>query len=155
MNFATNIGSPAHSSLGTINSAPIKELERYNEEIYQTQVLQNSEHTSLSLSIKNLKELSTAGDYKEDTILSQVDGVIVRTSEESVRVKLPNDIIANFPLALFNDKTKIVQGQHIRYQIKRDREGYRYQEIIVHETEHNPKKDEILKLLDSIRIDNE
>lgn len=89
---------------------------------------------------------------QEDNILSEVDGVIDRIEEKTVRVKLYPKTYANFPYILFTDTEKIRQGQHIKYLIKKAEDGYRYQEIVpVDNTQQHPEKEEIFRLLDEFK----
>lgn len=88
----------------------------------------------------------------EDVVLSEVEGVIDRINDDTVRVKLyPNNNYANFPPVIFESKGIIKQGQHIKYMIKKDKEGYRYQQIkAIENIKPHPAKDDLLSLLDDI-----
>ncbi|MBN1998948.1 hypothetical protein JW935_15420 [candidate division KSB1 bacterium] len=91
-----------------------------------------------------------------NNIIAEKNGVIDRIDNDSVRVKLQPDIYANFPLGLFSDSKLLRLGQHIKYVIKTDSEGYRYQEIIADTTKReHPNKKAILQLLDDIKYQDE
>lgn len=60
--------------------------------------------------------------------------------------------IANFPEIIFKDKSSLKFGQNIKYQLKIDKEGYRYQEIIpVFDKEPHKDKNLILSLTDEFK----
>lgn len=91
---------------------------------------------------------------KDSVTLSEIEGVVVDIESEIVRVKLLPHSYFNFPKVLFSEPVKL--GQHIKYLIKKDIEGYRYQEIVPFYTgKSHPEKELILKLLDEIKPHNE
>lgn len=127
---------------------------------YQETIFETKPGTSIkSSSLPDLSELRSqvsTTHIQEEHILSSVEGVIDRIDGKTVRVKLFPKSYANFPRILFTNKKKIRQGQHIKYMIKKDKDGYRYQEIVpIENTKQHPEKEEILKLLDELKYRNE
>jgi len=95
-------------------------------------------------------------DRQEDIIISEAEGVIDRVEEKTVRVKLFPKTYVNFPRILFKDEKRSKQGQHIKYMIKRDVEGYRYQEITpINDVKQHPEKEKVLTLVDEFKFRNE
>jgi hypothetical protein len=94
--------------------------------------------------------------YEESTI-SAVEGVILNVEENTVRVKLGSSTYANLPKVLFDDDPSFAkEGQKIRYILKKDIEGYRYQEIIpIIESSSSSAKKPILDILDKIKYRDE
>ena len=93
--------------------------------------------------------------YEELTI-SSVEGVILNVEENTVRIKLASSTYANLPKVLFDDPSTVKEGQRIRYILKKDIEGYRYQEIIpIIESSSSSLKKPILDILDKIKYRDE
>ncbi len=102
----------------------------------------------------NIKTAPQAHNYpQKDIVLNEAEGVIDRINDDNtVRVKLFPDNYANFPSIIFKNEASIKQGQHIKYMIKKDTEGYRFQEIILIENkQEHPEKEMILNLLDDFK----
>lgn len=92
-----------------------------------------------------------------ENILSEVEGVILSVEEnETVKIKLYPSTIAYVPDIIFEEQASIKMGQHIKYQIIKDREGYRYQKIVAIEKKaSHPDKELTLKLLNEIKFRDE
>lgn len=103
-------------------------------------------------SIEDTIEVKSAEAVETNNIIKEVEGVIVDIQEGYVSVKLLPDTIANFPEILFQDKGTIKLGQNIKYQLKIDKEEYRYQEIIpVFDKEPHKDRDFILNLTNEFK----
>jgi hypothetical protein len=123
--------------------------------IFRTEAGRSVRNDSLS-ELNGSKSSTTLSQPQGDLVLSEAEGVIDRINEHTVRVKLFPKTYANFPSILFKEQEKISQGQHIKYLIKKDREGYRYQEIEAIEIEKtHPEKNMVLKLLDELKYRDE
>ncbi|MCP4105075.1 MAG: hypothetical protein GY749_06000 [Desulfobacteraceae bacterium] len=141
----------------TLTSDEETEVKKYNHidlEIYQAEdrissatCPNDSAHTGITPKYT----------YKNrDKILNELEGVVDRVNEVTVRVKLFPDNYVNFPYIIFEEPTEIKQGQHIKYMIKEDTEGYRYQQIVLIENKQaHPEKDMILSLLDEFKYKDE
>lgn len=91
-----------------------------------------------------------------DKVLSELEGVIDTINEDTVRVKLVNKIYANFPKILFTDDLKIIPGQHVKYSIKQNINGFRYQKITpIENNKEHPRKKEILNILNEFKYRDE
>jgi hypothetical protein len=99
---------------------------------------------------------STSIYPNEDKILGEIEGVIDRIGDKKVRVKLfPNNYV-NFPHVLFEDRQKIRIGQHVKYIVKMDSEGYRHQHILpIENKKPHPDKELIFDLLNDFKYKNE
>jgi hypothetical protein len=104
----------------------------------------------------NIKRTLIPPETTVEAVLAEVEGVILGMEEDYVKVKLLPDTYASFPRVLFAEETFMRRGQHIKYLIKRDKEGYRYQEIIpTTEVMAHPEKEKVLKLLDEFKYRDE
>jgi len=83
-------------------------------------------------------------------LVSEVSGVIVALRNEMVQVKLGEKTFVDFPSELFSSKNFINVGQHIKYQVKKDEWGYRYQDLIKDESVGEADVSDIEELLKDI-----
>lgn len=127
----------------------------YQETIFETKPGTSMKSTSLP-DVSELRSQVPTTHIQEEHIVSAVEGVIDRINGKMVRVKLFPKTYANFPRILFTNEAKIQQGQHIRYMIKKDEDGYRYQEIVpIDTTKQHPEKEKVLRLLDELKYRDE
>ena len=86
-------------------------------------------------------------------IIKEMEGVIIEVRDAVVKVKLHPDTIVDFPKILFNGKDFVKYGQPIKYQIKQNAFGIRYQDFDISEDKSkNIFKDKIKEQLDSIKL---
>lgn len=91
---------------------------------------------------------------QEDTLVSEMEGVIVGISEETVSVKfrlVEDDAMINFPKSAFLDKSILGFGRHIKYKIISRANGYRYQAFEPIEIKNNDLS-EIESILNNIKL---
>jgi len=100
------------------------------------------------------KSSSTQEDFiqVEDDILSETAATVLRIDRDLVQVKLDPDLVVHFPIELFEDKSTLLVGQQLKYQITRE-DGYRQQAFIKDSrTVNESDKDDFLNLLDQVEI---
>lgn len=128
----------------------------YQSMIFKTEAGNSSIKQTSMPDMSRMEVSLSVPEPRRDSILSEVEGVIDMLNEKTVRVKLFPKTYVNFPYILFKDHEKVRQGQHIKYLIKKDKEGYRYQEIETFQPEkQHPEKELVLKLLDEFKYRNE
>ncbi len=145
----------------TLTSDEEIEAKKYNHidlEIYQAEDRILSA-TEAGTSLDDSAHIHITHEYtckKKDKILNKVEGVVDRINEDTVRVKLFPDNYVNFPYIIFEEPAAVKQGQHIKYMIKKDAEGYRYQKIVLIDNKQaHPEKEMILSLLDEFKYKDE
>ena len=98
----------------------------------------------------NEEEVLESVSPTSDLIVKEMTGVVMENNENDVLIKLEMGLAVNFPKVLFEGKKFIKFGQPIKYQIKIDHKGYKYQDFVpCLDQRENPYKDEIAKILDS------
>lgn len=115
----------------------------YNIESYQTdpvltesiftpsRLTSGSIPTETKTSAPAVSEALTSVGGSLSCLLSEVSGVVVSLRDDFVQIKLGNNTFVDFPTVLFASKTFINVGQHVKYQVKKDQWGYRYQDLVV------------------------
>lgn len=141
----------------TITSSEEEQLKNEHIDTHITEDLEISPLMSPTNAENTIPRLNKYSEpiYAESTI-SAVEGVIINVEENTVRVQLASSTFANLPKVLFNDPSTIKQGQKICYTLKKDIEGYRYQEIIpILEASSSSHQKPILDILDKIKYRDE
>jgi hypothetical protein len=86
----------------------------------------------------------------DDKILEEKKGVINKVDPDFVKVKLDDNLLINFPVIFFSDKNLLKYGQQIKYQIKQDINGRKYQEFVEDiDIQPSKYKEKILEALNS------
>ena len=97
----------------------------------------NSTENSEYLELGELNPLSSARESSDvdivpsSSVVSSETGFILSYSSTKVEVELVSGIKVLFPKVVFLNPEEIHTGGHISYEIKRDSEGYRFQELKV------------------------
>lgn len=97
----------------------------------------NSTENSEYLELGELNPLSSARESSDvdivpsSSVVSSETGFILSYSATKVEVELVSGIKVLFPKVVFLNPEEIHTGGHISYEIKRDSEGYRFQELKV------------------------
>lgn len=132
----------------TVQTATISLTDEYAGSLYRTEEQTTRKLPTLSVeqiinteASKTLEKPDEEPIYTQATeaLLSEVSGVILAVEEEHVKVKIGVNTVVNFPKILFQDKPFASCGQHIKYQIKRDVRGYRYQDFVQDVGQPNPE----------------
>jgi hypothetical protein len=135
----------------TISASEEKELSRMS---IDTSVAVNPPKSNLytTSSSGNLAPQERSETADAETVISSVEGVILNVEEDYVRVKLGESAYVNLPKELFRDLKKTVEGQKVRYMLRKNIEGYRYQEVCpVIDTAPKPQREAVLGILSKIK----
>jgi hypothetical protein len=109
-------------------------------------------YTNSTLRVKADEEPVVESGNNE-SLVSEVLGVILGVEDDRVQVRLAGKVIANFPTVVFKNPSLVRFGQPVKYQIKKAADGTRYQNFEPDETPMAPSnKDEIFELLDEIEL---
>lgn len=149
---STLIDEKEYGKYNNINYGILNQGGIESKEIYKT----DERLVEINPIEQYLAQTKRESNNKEIRIISNIDGVVLSFDEDCVRVKLKPDTYANLLSVLFEDRKKIKEGQHIRYFIKEDTCGYRYQEVeAIENIEPHPEKEFILNMLDNIKLKDE
>ncbi len=100
----------------------------------------------------DIKSGNTTVSIQQEMVIKDLNGIVLKVDDEFVVIKLETDFVVNFPKILFKDKKFIKYGQPIKYLIKQDFKGYRYQDFEpYHESTENPLKDEIEQIAKDLK----
>jgi hypothetical protein len=96
----------------------------------------------------------TAKSAASDQTVKEIKGVISRINDDLVEVRLPGDIVAEFPRFLFQDSQILKYGQSVLYQVKESRDGMRYQSFVAGKNIDSmiEEKMAIIEKLDNMRL---
>lgn len=109
----------------------------------------NNFFTKAASSIQE-KELPIITDQKNEKIIFQIEGNILDYNDMIVNIGFPNGLSVNFPREMFVDPHLMKYGQAIKYIIKSNSAGYRYQEFHQDLNIPDSNRKDILDLIDSI-----
>lgn len=109
-------------------------------------------YTKTNRSINQTSESEKTINSIENKILAELEGTIIDFDDDEVSVKFINDVTVIFPKELFikSDASLIRYGNTIVYQIKIDKNGFRYQNFEKKVIHHSEVDMELLELIDSL-----